>query len=270
MLFPTFPRRVFFLLSLALLTAVVPARADEVVLPAREAFHLFLLVGQSNMAGRGLLEAQDREPNERVLMLTQAGTWAPAVDPLHFDKPAAGVGLGKTFGEVIAQARPGVTVGLIPCAVGGSPIETWAPGVTDEATRTRPWDDMLRRARKALAAGTLKGILWHQGESDARPDRAPFYEARLHGLIDRLRTALDAGQVPFMAGQMGQWKERPWTPEHRVVDGVHQALPRAVARTGFVSAEGLHHKGDRVHFDAASYRELGRRYAKVYLEMEAK
>jgi hypothetical protein len=229
-----------------------------------------LLLGQSNMAGRGVVEAVDRQPHPRVLVLTQAGQWAPAVDPLHFDKAAAGVGLGKTFGEVVAEARPGVTVGLIPCAVGGSPIETWAPGVTDEATRTRPWDDLLKRARQALAVGTLKGILWHQGEADARPDRAGFYEARLHGLIGRLRTALDAPEVPFIAGQMGRWEERPWTPEHAVVDGVHRALPQSVARAGFVSAEGLHHKGDGVHFDAASYRELGRRYAKAFLEMQAR
>jgi len=57
----------------------------------------FLLVGQSNMAGCGTVEAQDKTPHPRVLMLNMADAWVPAIDPLHFDKPAAGVGLGKTF-----------------------------------------------------------------------------------------------------------------------------------------------------------------------------
>lgn len=90
---------------------------------------MFLLAGQSNMAGRGTVTPQDRTPHPRVLMLNQAGEWVPAVDPMHFDKPVAGVGPGRTFGIAIAEANPGVTIGLIPCAVGGSPIDAWQPGV---------------------------------------------------------------------------------------------------------------------------------------------
>ena len=104
------------LLSLLLLSSF--AFAEEAKLPPKEKFHLFLLVGQSNMAGRGTLEEQDKKPHARVLMLNKAGEWVPAVDPLHFDKPAAGVGLGKTFATLIAEANPDVTIGLIPCAVG--------------------------------------------------------------------------------------------------------------------------------------------------------
>lgn len=73
--------------------------ADEVPLPAKENFHLFLLVSQSNMAGRGEVTADDQRPDPRVLMLDKEGRWVPAVDPMHFDKPAVvGVGLGRTFG----------------------------------------------------------------------------------------------------------------------------------------------------------------------------
>ena len=122
----------------------------------------------------------------------------------------------------------------------------------------------MARAELALPAGTLKGILWHQGESDANAARAPLYEKRLHGLIERFRTTLKAPDVPFIAGQMGQFAEKPWSDEMKQVDAVHQSLPKSVANTAFVSAEGLKHKGDQIHFDAESYRELGRRYAKAY------
>ena len=110
-------------------------------------------------------------------MLDKQRAWVPAVDPMHFDKPIAGVGLGRSFAARIADAQPGVTIGLIPAAVGGSPIDAWQPGVYYEPTKSHPWDDAIARARVALASGTLKAILWHQGESDATPDLAPGYEA---------------------------------------------------------------------------------------------
>lgn len=243
------------------------APAADTPLPAKDKFYLFLLVGQSNMAGRGIVEEQDKAANPRVLMLNKEGQWVPAVDPMHFDKPAAGVGLGKTFGQLIAEANPGVTIGLIPCAVGGSPIDTWKSGVFYPATKSHPWDDMVKRVELALPAGTLKGILWHQGESDSQAGLAETYGPKLHDLIQRLRALVNNPDVPFIAGQMGQFEDSPWTPEKTLVDKVHRDLPKEVPHTAFVSAEGLKHKGDKVHFDAASYRELGKRYAAAYLQM---
>lgn len=258
------------LLFLAVLLLPLQLMAQQASLPAKEDFHLFLLVGQSNMAGRGEVSDSDREPNPRVLMLDREGNWIPAVDPLHWDKPAVvGVGLGRTFGLELAQAKPGITIGLVPCAVGGSPIDSWRPGAFDEPTKTHPWDEAMARADKALEAGTLKGILWHQGESDGSPERAPTYETKLHELVARFRSELGAPEVPFVAGQMGRFAEAPWSPAKTLVDAAHRNLPAKVARTAFVSADGLAHKGDKVHFDAASYRELGRRYAAAFLRLDA-
>jgi hypothetical protein len=252
------------LLCLLAFCVTLTTSAQTVSPPAKDKFQLFLLVGQSNMAGRGVVEAQDQKPHPRVLMLNKEGAWVPAVDPLHFDKPGAGVGLGKSFGESLAEANPGVTIGLIPCAVGGSPIDTWKPGVFYPATKSHPWDDMVKRVETALPAGTLKGILWHQGESDAKPMLAETYEAKLHDLIARLRTLVKAPEVPFIAGQMGQFEGVPWSPENVLVDRAHRELPKQVPHTAFVNAEGLKHKGDKIHFDSASFRELGRRYAAAY------
>jgi hypothetical protein len=261
-------------MNLLLLLAAIgaaPATADDVQLPPKERFHLFLLVGQSNMAGRGRVGQQDRQPHARVLMLTKDNRWAPAVAPLHFDKPAVvGVGLGRTFGIQIAEAEPGITIGLIPCAAGGSPIASWEPGGYHGQTKSHPYDDAVRRARLALQSGTLKGILWHQGESDSNPDRAKVYERKLHELIARLRKELEAPQVPFIAGQMGQFQERPWSDAKRQVDAAHRNLPQKVPHAAFVSSDGLGHKGDHVHFSAESYRELGRRYAVAYRKMTDK
>lgn len=257
--------RLFFA-TLSLLASL--ARGQSPALPAKENLHLFLLVGQSNMAGRGVVTPADQVALPRVLMLDQSGAWVPAVDPLHFDKPAAvGVGLGRSFAHAVAEATPGVTIGLIPCAVGGSPIDAWQPGFYYQPTQSHPWDDAIRRAKLALAAGTLKGILWHQGESDANREQAPAHAAKLHQLIARLRAELAAPTVPFIAGQLGRFEGSPWNEFKLQVDQAHRDLPGKVSRTAFVSSDGLKDKGDKTHFSAEAYREFGRRYADAYLKL---
>ncbi len=248
----------------AFLTAPV-SQAKEAKRPRRDKFHLFLLTGQSNMAGRGVVDENDRKPVARVLVLNKEGQWAPAADPLHWDKKTAGVGLGRTFGIELAKADPTITIGLVPCAAGGSPIATWEPGGYHDQTKSHPYDDTIARARRALADGTLRGILWHQGESDSNAEMAPQYEQKLHALITRLRKDLAAPAVPFIAGQMGRFEEKPWSDAKGQVDAAHRALPMKVAHTAFVEAEHLGHGGDALHFSAEAYRELGRRYASAYL-----
>lgn len=246
-------------------------RAEEApALPDREHFHLFLLAGQSNMAGRGIVEEQDRVVHPRVLTLSKSNTWEPAIDPIHFDKRVAGVCLGRTFGIELAEADPSVTIGLIPCAVGGSPIASWEPGGYHDQTKSHPYDDAMARARVAMQAGTLKGILWHQGESDSNAKKAPLYEEKLHALIARFRTDLETPQVPFVVGQLGIFEERPWNDFRKQVDAAHQAVTKKIPHTAFVPSDGLTPNADLVHFDAASLREFGRRYAAAYQRLAGK
>ncbi len=257
------------LLVIAVIVVVAGEDPVDVELPRKENFHLILLVGQSNMAGRGTIEKQDQVPHPRVLMFTKDERWVPAVAPLHFDKPdVCGVGIGRAFAMEIAEANPEITVGLIPCAVGGTEIACWEPGGYHEGTESHPYDDTIRRTKQALASGDLKAILWHQGESDAEPGKAEKYEQKLHALIARFRKALDTPNVPFLAGQMGQFVEQPWSDAKKLVDAAHRGLGEAVPYCALVRSDALSHKGDAVHFDSQSYREFGRRYAKVYLNMQ--
>ncbi|MGE9291842.1 MAG: sialate O-acetylesterase, partial [Puniceicoccales bacterium] len=117
------------------------AFASDVALPEKENFHLFLLAGQSNMAGRGEVEAEDQVPHSRVFMLNQEGEWVPAVDPVHYDKKAAGVGPGRSFAMVLAEQDESVAIGLIPAACGGSSILSWVPGGYHSQTKSYPYDD---------------------------------------------------------------------------------------------------------------------------------
>lgn len=228
---------------------------------------LFLLAGQSNMAGRGVVEASDRIANPRVLMLDRTMRWVPAVDPVHYDKPIAGVGPGRSFALSLLARDGGMRIGLVPAAVGGSPISTWEPGAFDPATSTHPYDDAIARARVAMRDGRLRAILWHQGESDATPQLSVRYAPRLRALIARFRAELGSPELPILIGQLGEFEGRPWTDATRRIDSVHRAIAATTPHVGYVSTAGLRHKGDTLHFDAGSARVLGERYAAAYLMM---
>ncbi len=238
-----------------------------VKLPSRDKFHLFLLAGQSNMAGRGKVEDEDTKAHPRVLTLTRDGKWAPARDPIHFDKKFAGVGPGRAFGIALAGKHDDVTVGLVPCAAGGSPISTWRPGERWNQTKSRPYDDAIRRTRLAMKDGVLKGILWHQGESDCRPERAALYERNLRELIARFRKDLEAPGLPFIIGQLGQNPAKPWDESRRLVDRAHRCAAAKDTPAALVPSDGLTFNKDGLHFDADSQRAFGRRYAEVYADV---
>ena len=233
--------------------------------PSKEKFHLFLLVGQSNMAGRGKVEDQDKKPHPRVLMFNKEQQWVPAVDPIHFDKTSAGVGLGKTFGMTLAEANPDITIGLIPCAVGGSPIDSWKPGVFYKAANAHPWDDFQKRAKAALPAGTLKGILWHQGESDANqqlPDRTLSGEnyRRYLELLIRASQKEVGWAVPWFVAQASYHSESdPGSPDIRDAQKALWSSGVALEGPDTDSLRAEYRSG--VHFNGAGLRKHGQLWA---------
>lgn len=248
----------------AVVTAAGTASVQGVQPAAEPPLDLFLLAGQSNMAGRGVVEVDDLKIHPRVWMLDRANRWAPAIEPMHFDKPIAGVGPGRAFGIAIAEADPTARVGLVPVAVGGSPIAAWVSGATHDQTGAKPFDDAVVRIRAAKRHGAFRAILWHQGESDANEAAAPAYAGGLRAVIERLRAEAGDPRLPVLIGQLGRFPAAPWTAWHLQVDAAHRRLVAEVPRVAFVSSEGLTDKGDALHFDAASARTLGRRYADAY------
>jgi hypothetical protein len=249
---------VFAALVLALFAGVLraePAPPDDAQL------QLFLLIGQSNMAGRGKVEPQDRVPHPRVWMLDKDDHWVPATDPLHFDKPkVAGVGLGSQFGRTIAESDPSIHVGLIPSAVGGTTIEQWRKG-------GELYDNAVRRARIAMQHGKLASILWHQGESDTAAPKQAVYAEKLEQLIADLRKDLNAPDVPFILGQLGPFRT---VTGNDTMNDLLLHIPDTHPNTACATSEGLTSIGDGTHFDAASLREFGYRYAVAYRKLIGK
>lgn len=260
----------FLLLGLLLgLLAWLPAiaRAQDPPCPQPDpAFHLYLLMGQSNMAGRGpITEALQAVGPARVFMLNAAGEWVPARHPVHFDKPkVAGVGPGLSFGVAMAEANPTVKIGLVPCAVGGTAISRWQPGAYDDITKTHPYDDAVLRIQNAMRCGVAKGMLWHQGEADSNPAAAAAYLPKLSALIGRVRLLTGQPELPVVAGELGRFKENSFKFNAQLLH-----LPDVVPRTAVATSENLADQGDQTHFDGPSAAELGRRYAAQMQALQA-
>lgn len=229
-------------------------------------FELYILAGQSNMAGRGeVTDTYKTAGNANVLMLNKEGKWVQATHPLHFDKPTAGVGPGLEFGVQMAKANPKAKIGLIPVAVGGSPIESWLPGALDQATGTHPYDDAVARIKLAMQTGVVKGIIWHQGESNSgRPAQVAKYLEQLKELITRFRTLVGNDNLPFVVGELGRYAT------FGNINVEINKLPDALPNTAVATTENLAHKGDNLHFDSPSADELGRRYAAKMLLLQKK
>jgi hypothetical protein len=223
--------------------------------------NIFLLIGQSNMAGRGKLD-DITELAHPDLFMFRAGQWLPAVEPLHTDKPSiAGAGLGMSFALEVIEKAAITPVGLVPCAVGGTPLSRWMPGHD-------LYENAVLTAKAALADGKLTGILWHQGEGDSgNRDDAASYAERFGKMIQSLRSDLSAESVPVIAGELG-----PFLQKHKgcdyfeLVNNQLKELERHLPAYKCVSAAGMQDNGDFLHFNTTSLREFGIRYAEAFLD----
>jgi hypothetical protein len=244
----------FFLLTLAV-GSVMAADA-----PPQEQVHLFLLVGQSNMAGRAKITNADRKPAEGVFLFNDKDQWEPAISPFNryskvqkpgFTNEKKGLNPGPSFAAAYRKANPGVSVGLVCNARGGSAIEHWKAG-------GKLYETSIEQTRKAMKVGVLKGICWHQGESNAGGDRPQKYPTQLKELVERFRKDLKHPTLPFVYGQIGSWekKQKAWGPFNKML--VEQ--PKHIAHTACATTEGLT-AFDNVHFDAKSQVRFGQRYA---------
>lgn len=230
-------------------------------------FYLYLLAGQSNMAGRGEVNGKYKdEGSQNVYMLNKNNEWVQAKHPLHFDKPqVVGVGPGLAFAIKMAKENPKKRIGVIPCAIGGSSIDVWKPGAYDSNTKTHPYDDAMKRIAIAMQHGIFKGVLWHQGESNSTPAGATDYMVKLKTLIEQFRDSIHNKNLPFVAGELGTYKD-----QYDIINKVLAGLPAEVPFTAVASSKGLKHKGDSTHFDSPSAEKLGLRFAKEMKRLQRK
>jgi hypothetical protein len=238
--------------------------------PAAPRTQAFILFGQSNMWGVPNPQQQDLaiHPRVEVLTLTNCGRhgmneWVPAQPPLHscIGQPGnggqgPGVGPGDYFAKTLADAFPQDTILLVPNAIPGVSISVFQPG-------QQAYNSTLARARMAQERGEIRGIIFHQGESDSGQDDWP---TRVKTVVDRLRADLGIANAPFVAGELfyGAFQGH---------NALVNQLPSIITDAGVARAEGFtavpreQDNFGNLHFDLPSQREFGRRYGQAMLDL---
>ncbi len=227
----------------------------------------FLLIGQSNMAGRG--EFADVAPieNKQCYML-RMGRWQKMSEPINPDRGIfngkfhSGVGLGASFADGVARSLD-CRVGLIPCADGGTALSQWMPGEV-------LFDHAVLMTELAQRTSRLGGILWHQGESDCNTDEGvAAYKEKFISMITALRRALGAEELPLLIGELSENIGADWHLADRPkrLNAVFHEIAATLPHTAVVSAKGLALKPDELHFNAVSQRTFGTRYFEAYMRM---
>ena len=250
-------------------------------------FHIYLAFGQSNMEGQGDIETQDQTVDERFQLLWSAdagscnqgasmGKWIKAIPPLAHCMGAK-LGPADYFGRTMVEKTDSqIRVGIIVVAVAGCSIKlfdkdnyaSYAKSQQSWMTQRintyggNPYARLIEMAKKAQEEGVIKGIIFHQGETDADDDQWP---SAVKNVYDNIIKDLDLGNdIPFLAGEV----LRSGTASS--ANGNIAKLPQQSSNFYVVSSEGFNQvlgDGQNVHFTSQEYRDFGKRYAEKMIEV---
>ncbi|KAJ4965502.1 hypothetical protein NE237_017351 [Protea cynaroides] len=231
---------------------------------------IFILSGQSNMAGRGGVTITHHKkwdevvppecrPDPSIIRLTAGLKWEEAHEPLHADidaKKVCGVGPGMSFANAVRARSSNLgVIGLVPCAVGGTAIKEWERG-------QHLYENMIRRARESVkdGGGEIKAVLWYQGESDTSSQHdAHSYKANVEKLILDVRSDLHSSSLPFIQVAIA-------SGDGRFIEKIREAqLGINLNNVVCVDAQGLPLKEDNLHLTTEAQVQLGNMLADAYL-----
>ena len=249
-------------------------------------FYIFLCFGQSNMEGAARPEPQDLQGVSQRFLLMPAvddpqrgrkiGEWCQALPPLC--RPNTGLTPVDYFGRTLTENLPeNIRVGVIHVAIGGIRIEGFMPDEIPNYIKTapgwmigmlkayndNPYERLVTLAKKAQKDGVIKGVLMHQGESNTGD---PEWANKVQNVYDHLLgdLQLKPEEVPLLAGEVVQANgEGQCIAMNKQID----ELPKTLHTSQVISSTGCSNGPDKLHFDAAGYRELGRRYGEKMLEL---
>ena len=252
-------------------------------------FHIYLAFGQSNMEGQGDIGQQDKSVDERFQLLWSAdagscnqnaskGKWIKAVPPLAHCQGAK-LGPADYFGRtMVEKTDPQIKVGIISVAVAGCSIklfdkDNYKSYVSSQQGQSwmiqrintyggNPYGRLIEMAKKAQEDGVIKGIIFHQGETDAGDGNWPPAVKKVYDNIIK-DLGLDS-DIPFLAGEVLR---------SGVSSGANNniaKLPQQSKNFYVVSSEGFNQAlgdGQNVHFTSQEYRDFGKRYAEKMIEV---
>ncbi|MBN1306732.1 MAG: hypothetical protein JXA18_02355 [Chitinispirillaceae bacterium] len=294
-----------FTQKIKLVVLIAGVSAIEIKAEPDPNFHIYLLFGQSNMAGpcnndNAIAEARDPQPEDcdttpRVKVLAWGDCsrdskpcpslplkrtydrWYTAFPPYH--NCHEGIGPADYFGKMLLDSiREDISIGFVPCALSGQKIEVFMKGKNAPIdAHTQPtngsqkitsggYEWMVKRAKIAQQTGVIKGILLHQGESNSGEGDA--WVTKVKGIAADLKKDLGLGDIPFIAGELIQ--DPAADPNAKNLNPYVNKLPEVIPHCAVASSKDfVVRPGDtyRLHFSCSGIREFGRRYARAFLKL---
>lgn len=247
-------------------------------------FHIYLAFGQSNMEGQANIESQDKTVDKRFQVLwttnetncgKKLGKWSDAVPPLA--SCSSKLGPADYFGRTMVKKTDSqIRVGIVDVAVAGCSIQLFDSPISQsylnqqagwfkqrvEAYGGKPYERLIEMAKKAQEDGVIKGIIFHQGETDAGDGQWP---SKVKKVYDNIIKDLGLGNdVPFLAGEVLR------SGSSKGANNNIAKLPQQSKNFYVVSSEGFNQAlgdGQNVHFTSQEYRDFGKRYAEKMIEV---
>jgi len=273
-------KRVYFLIIIGLLVTSFNAFSQD------KNFYIFLSFGQSNMEGNAKFEAQDTINVDSRFQVLEAvdcpnlgrskGNWYTAVPPLC--RCRTGLTPVDYFGRaMLAKLPENARVGVINVSIGGCKIElfdkdnyesyvekspNWLKNMVKEYDGN-PYGRLVEMAKIAQKDGVIKGILLHQGESNTNDS---LWTKKVKLVYDNLMKDLHLKpkKVPLLAGETVNADQGGICAS---MNKIIATLPETIKNAHVISSSGCTDAADNLHFDAAGYRELGKRYAEKMLSL---
>lgn len=250
--------------------------------------YLYLCIGQSNMVGKGIVAPEDTIPEPRFLSLSatnaddgrKVGEWrlAQSANCRPGEHYPLQVSPTDYFGRTMVEYLPeNVSVGIIQVGVDGCPLRLfernnqfadsihpdWMEGQIASYDHN-PRERLIALAKQAIEEGwNVKGLLVHQGETDAYSE---YWPKELGKIYNEIREDLNitGEDFPILVGEaIGIDQNGVCAHANPTLDSVHEFLPNAYT----ISSYACEASEDNLHFSAAGYRKLGRRYAVKMLQL---
>ena len=264
----------FLLAPLLIVTFSMSVSAED----PDPAFYIFLCFGQSNMEGFPGIEQQDKTVDERFQVLAavdfpklgrKKGNWYAAGAPLC--RGSTGLCPADYFGRtMVANLPKNIRVGVVNVSVAGCKIElfdsanyktyasTVAPWMTNiiKEYSGNPYAHLVETGKLAQKDGVIKGILLHQGESNNNDKQWP---GKVKAIYDNLikDLSLKPESLRLLAGELVNADQKGACAS---MNSIIAELPKTIPNSHVISSAGCTCRPDRLHFTAAGYRELGKRY----------
>lgn len=228
--------------------------------PPEKELDIYLCIGQSNMAGRAVIDESVNDTLEHVYLLTNdiENSWEKAINPLNKYSSVRKrlemqkLGPAYSFAKAMVAAQPETEIGLVVNAKGGTSINLWHPD-------SLLFKEAVRRTKIAMEYGNLKGIIWHQGSADSR--KWDTYLPKLEYMVSQFRRGFGNEELPFVVGQLS-----PDKPHRTPFNEMLLSVPSIIDHSAVASSEGLT-TYDSTHFDTGSQVLLGQRYAAEMLKL---